>query len=344
LAAETNGKTTSVHWLHHTLQGAGFSSVLAGNVGTPFSEVAQPLATNAVAVIEVSSFQLETIHTFRPRVGAILNITPDHLDRYPNMQAYIEAKARLMCNQKNTDTMVFNAEDKYTPLLIPQTQARVVTFSRLRPAELEGLWVEQGKVMYRLFGLGQGVIMTAEEIALPGPHNVENALAVAAMALALGVEPAAIAQGLKTFAGVAHRLERVRNLGNVLYVNDSKGTNVDAVEKAIASFAGPLIMIMGGRDKNGDFTRLNEALKAKARAVVVIGEAAEKISSQVKSAVQIIRCETLDEAVARAAQMSRPGDVVLFSPGCASFDQYRNYEHRGEHFRTLVRALQEAKV
>ncbi|MBN1595680.1 UDP-N-acetylmuramoyl-L-alanine--D-glutamate ligase, partial [candidate division FCPU426 bacterium] len=322
----TNGKTTTVHLLAQMVKDAGVSCVLAGNMGRPFTDVAEQVPEQGVVVLEVSSFQLETIQYFRPHVAAILNITPDHLDRYPNMQSYIEAKARIISNQKASDVLVLNSEDKYTPLLANQAQGRLLTFSPYRPPEIEGTWVERGRLYFRLFGLGQGEMMLADELLIPGPHNLENALAAAAIGLALGVAPKSLVTTMRQFRGVAHRLEPVKRIKGVWYINDSKGTNVDAVTKALQSYQSPIILILGGRDKNGDFQVLRELLSQHARAVVVMGEAAEIIAKQIEGTVQIIHEKELAGALRAAASMAGEGDIVLFSPGCASFDQFRDFE------------------
>jgi UDP-N-acetylmuramoylalanine--D-glutamate ligase len=336
----TNGKTTTVSLLAQMVRDAGAGHVLAGNVGLAFCAVAEEVPPQDIVVLEVSSFQLEAVPTFRAEAAAVLNITPDHLDRYPNMQAYIEAKAAVMRHQGPRDVLVLNADDKYTPLLAAQAPGRVLTFSAQHPPEVEGTWVEHGRIIYRLFGLGQGEVLPADELLIPGPHNLENALAATALGLALGLPPAGLARSLRTFPGVPHRLEPVATVAGVRYVNDSKGTNVDAVIKALQSYAGsPIVLILGGRDKHGDFTALRTLLQERVRAAVVMGEAADVIAGQIEGSVPLRHETTLDRAVAAAAREARPGDVVLLSPGCASFDQFRNFEHRGEVFRGLVADL-----
>ncbi len=339
----TNGKTTTVSLLAQMVRDAGAGRTLAGNMGLAFCAVAEEVAPEEIVVLEVSSFQLEAIEAFRPEAAAVLNITPDHLDRYPNLQAYVEAKAAIMRHQTPRDVLVLNAEDKYTPLLATQAPGRVLTFSIQHPPEVEGTWVEHGRIRYRLFGLGQGEVLPADELLIPGPHNLENALAATALGLALGLPVASLAQSLRTFPGVPHRLEPVAVVAGVRYVNDSKGTNVDAVVKALQSYAGsPIILILGGRDKHGDFTVLRDLLRERVRSVVVMGEAAEVIAGQVRDAVPLRREATLERAVRSAAREARSGDVVLLSPGCASFDQFRDFEHRGEVFRTVVADLAKA--
>lgn len=338
----TNGKTTTVHLLYRMLEDAGLPAYLAGNVGIPFTQLAEEVPEAGIVVLEVSSFQLETIQNFKPRVAAILNITPDHLDRYPNMQVYVEAKAKIMRQQSTHDFLVLNGEDKFTPLLITQANSRLLTFSRLRPPEIEGTWVEKGKIRFRVFGLGQGEMMLADELLIPGPHNLENALAATALGLSLGVGPKSLARTLRQFRGVPHRLEPVRTVDGVRYINDSKGTNVDAVSKALQSYRASLVLILGGRDKHGDFASLNELLREHVRAVIVTGEAADTIARQIQGTVSIQHAPRLEQAVRAAAETARAGDVVLFSPGCASFDQFKNFEERGEAFKALVGKLAQA--
>ncbi len=336
----TNGKTTTVHLLYEILKEAGRPCALAGNVGLAFCDVAESLPEDGIAVLEVSSFQLEAIESFRPQVAAILNITPDHLDRYENMQAYVEAKAAIMRYQKPKDVLVLNGEDKYTPLLSNQAPGRVLTFSSKRPPEIEGCWAQDGRIYYRYFGLGQNVMMLADELIIPGQHNLENALAATAMALALAVEPKIIVQALKHFRSVPHRLEMVGKIGGVAYINDSKATNVDAVSKALESFRKPIILILGGRDKQGDFAMLNPLINRYCRAVVLMGEAAGTIEAQLRVSCPVKKVKSMQEAVLEASQVAQPQDVVLLSPGCASFDQFKNYEHRGEEFARLVNAME----
>jgi UDP-N-acetylmuramoylalanine--D-glutamate ligase len=340
----TNGKTTTVHLLAQMIKDADVPCVLAGNMGTPFTEVVEETAENGIVVLEVSSFQLETIQHFRPHVAAILNITPDHLDRYSNMQNYIEAKARIISNQKASDILVLNAEDKFTPLLANQTKSRLLTFSALRPPEIEGTWVERGRIYFRLFGLGQGELMLSDELLIPGPHNLENALAAIAIGVSLGIAPLSLVDTLRKFRGVTHRLEPVKRISGVWYINDSKGTNVDAVTKALQSYTSPIVLILGGRDKNGDFQGLKDLLIQQARAVVVMGESAEVIAKQIEGTVQILHENDLEAAVRAATNIASEGDVVLFSPGCASFDQFKNFEERGDSFKAIVATLEaEAK-
>ncbi|MCD4812413.1 UDP-N-acetylmuramoyl-L-alanine--D-glutamate ligase [bacterium] len=335
----TNGKTTTVHLLDAMLRDAGISCVMAGNMGRPFSEVVLDLSKNTIVILEVSSFQLERIKNFRANVAAILNVTPDHLDRYTGMQAYVEAKTRIVRSQQSSDVLILNGEDKYTPLLVNQASGRLLTFSALRPPEIEGTWVERGKIFYRLFGLGQDEMMLADEMLIPGPHNLENALAAIAMGLSLGIGAKNMVKTLRQFRGVPHRLEPVKRSRGIWFINDSKGTNVDAVEKALQSYKSPVILILGGRDKNGDFRRLRELILQRARAVVVMGEAAKTIAEQLEGTVQIIHENELGGAVHAAVSIASEGDVVLFSPGCASFDQFKNFEERGETFKQLVEEM-----
>jgi UDP-N-acetylmuramoylalanine--D-glutamate ligase len=335
----TNGKTTTVSLLAKMVADAGVPGVLAGNVGLAFSGVAESLPPEGIAVLEVSSFQLETTDEFHPEGAAVLNITPDHLDRYAGIQNYVEAKARIMLRQTKSDFVVLNALDRYRPLLAAQAPGRVVLFSSAGPVSGEGVWAEDGEMRFRLQNAGEGVLLPVRELLIPGAHNLENALAAAALGLGLGLPAERLAHSLRTFPGVPHRLEPVGCIGQVKFVNDSKGTNVDAVSKALQSFPAPLVLILGGRDKHGDFTALNDLLRAHVRAVVLMGEAAGVIAPQIQNTVPIHREETLDRAVRTAHGLARPGDVVLLSPGCASFDQFKNFEERGERFRQEVGRL-----
>jgi UDP-N-acetylmuramoylalanine--D-glutamate ligase len=251
----------------------------------------------------------------------------------------VEAKARIMQRQTKNDFVVLNALDRYTPLLAAQAPGRVVLFSAAGPVNGEGIWVENGRMRYRLQPAGEGELLGVNELLIPGGHNVENALAAAGVGLGLGLPGESLVHSLRTFPGVPHRLEPVGAIGDIRFVNDSKGTNVDAVIKALQSYSAPVVLILGGRDKHGDFTALHDLLREHARAVVVMGEAAGVIAPQIQNTVPLHREETLDRAVRTAHHWAQPGDVVLLSPGCASFDQFKNFEERGERFRQEVGRL-----
>lgn len=331
----TNGKSTTTAWIAAILGAAERPVALAGNIGAPLSGF---LGTSAPRdfVCEVSSFQLEAIERFRSDVAVLTNVTPDHLDRYADFDEYAAAKARVFENQGAADFAVVNADD---PVASRTTsRARRVPFSRRGPAP-GGAWCEGG----RLFSEARGrrrEVLSAESVSLPGAHNLENALAALAAADCLDAPPEAIEAGLTRFAGLPHRTELVREVNGVRWVNDSKGTNVDATAKSLEGRPEKsVILILGGRDKHGDFEKLVLPVVRAARLVLTIGEAAGRIAGVLEGHVEIDACGTLDRAVSRAAELARPGDTVLLSPACASFDQYENFEERGAHFAQLVRQL-----
>ena len=332
----TNGKSTTTTWIAETLRRSGRPVALAGNIGAPLSGfLSESGGRERDFVCEVSSFQLEAIDRFRPDVAVLTNITPDHLDRYPGFGEYAAAKARLFARQRPEDVAILNADDPASSGI--PTRARRVLFSRRgRPAG-QGAWLEQGEIVSDAAG-DRHAVVSADRLALPGAHNLENALAVVAAAECLGAPAESIADALTRFQGLPHRTELVAESGGVRYVDDSKGTNVDAAAKSLEGFAdGSVLLILGGRDKHGDFASLRELAARKARIVLTIGEAAETIESALAGAAPLERAGTMEKAVARAAALARPGDTVLLSPACASFDQYGNFEERGRHFAALVR-------
>ncbi|MBI1749183.1 MAG: UDP-N-acetylmuramoyl-L-alanine--D-glutamate ligase [Acidobacteria bacterium] len=337
----SNGKTTTTALVGHILQSAGLPTLVGGNIGTPLISLVEFSSDATLTVAEMSSFQLETIAAFRPEIGVWLNLTPDHLDRHASFQLYGQAKARLFENQTEHDAAILNADDAETPRYAP-TGPRVHWFSRQRRVA-RGAFLREDAIVFRANG-SETVLLRREDIGLRGEHNVENVLAAAAAAFLAGASPSAIAEGVRTFAGVEHRLEFVAEIGGASYYNDSKATNVDATLKAIDAFPGNLLIILGGKDKGGDFTALREALHRRARLALVIGKAAEKISEQIAGAVPVEAAGTLERAVRLAHEQARPGDVVLLAPACASFDQFENYEHRGRVFKQIVRSLTKPSV
>jgi len=288
-------------------------------------------------VLEVSSFQLETIHTFRPRIAVVLNVTPDHLDRHRTFAAYTDAKARIFENQQAEDFAVLNADDPTCVGLASRTRARVFWFSRKEEVK-QGAYVRDGRVFSRDDG-GQRGIMLVSEIPLKGAHNVENVLAAVCVGALMRCEPERIRKTIRDFRAVEHRLEYVATIRGVEYYNDSKATNVDATIKALESFPANVHLILGGKDKGSDYTVLNDLLRQRVKRVYTIGAAAGKIESQIKGTVEIVHAETLEAAVKRAAAAAQPGDIVLLAPACASFDQFQNYEYRGRVFKEVVSGL-----
>jgi UDP-N-acetylmuramoylalanine--D-glutamate ligase len=319
------------------LKGAGFSTILAGNIGTPLISRVEQTTDDTIAVAELSSFQLELIETFRPNISVFLNLTPDHLDRHHTFEEYGRAKARIFENQTEADSAVLNMDDPATTSLAP-AKPQVYWFSR-RPRAVQGAFVRENGIIFRHDGEEEAVL-SLQEIPLPGAHNVENVLAAVAATRLAGAEPAAIAKGVRSFAGVEHRLEFVAEVGGVRYYNDSKATNVDATRKALDSFPGSILIVLGGKDKGSDYTVLQRPLREKAILALLIGAAAEKIEKQITGSVAIERAGTIERAVEIASHAARPGDVVLLAPACASFDQFQNFEHRGRVFKELVHQLE----
>ncbi len=334
----SNGKTTTTSLIAHILENANIPTIVAGNIGTPLISRVTETSDATVTVAEVSSFQLELIDKFRPDIGLLLNITPDHLDRHASLESYGRAKARIFENQVESDAAILNADDEGAAQYAP-SRPRVFWFSRTKRVA-RGIFLRDTEIVLRDDG-AETVLLRRGDIGLRGEHNVENVLAAAGAASLAGVGPAAIASGVKSFAGVEHRLEFVAEINGVSYYNDSKATNVDATLKALDAFPGNLVAILGGKDKGGDFTLLREPLHHRAKLVLLIGAAAEKIGSQIKGAVQIESVGTIEKAVSRAAEIAKPGDTVLLAPACASFDQFHNFEHRGRVFKQRVRILEE---
>jgi UDP-N-acetylmuramoylalanine--D-glutamate ligase len=333
----SNGKTTTASLVAHIMRGAGFTTFLAGNVGTPLISHVEDTREDSVTVAELSSFQLELIATFRPDVGAILNLTPDHLDRHGSLQAYGAAKARLFEKQTELDCAVWNADDPALADFVP-SKPRGFSFSRKQIVS-QGAFVRERQIIFR-HNEREEAILGREEIPLPGEHNLENVLAAVCAARLAGAKADAIARGVKSFEGVEHRLEFVAEIGGARYYNDSKATNVDATLKALEAFPGHVIVILGGKDKDGDYRVMQQALRNKAVLALLIGAAAEKIASQITGSVKMERVETVERALESAWRAAKSGDVVLLSPACASFDQFENYEHRGRVFKELVLQLE----
>ena len=329
----SNGKTTVTAMTGHLLRECGLAVQVGGNIGTPVAGMVASSRANQWNVLELSSFQLETTETFRAHIGVALNVTPDHLDRHHTFENYAAAKGRLFATQRAGDFAVLNAEDPVCVRYAAETPGRAVWFSSARKVE-PGAWLEGGTVWY-----GGEPLTPAAEIPIRGKHNVENTMAAAAAALLAGAEREAVARAIRTFRAVEHRLEFVRTVSGIDFYNDSKATNVDATLKALDAFAGGLWVILGGKDKGSDYRVLRAPLKAKAKAALLIGAAAEKIAGHLGDAVPLVRAGTLEEAVRYAYAAAAPGDTVLLAPACASFDQFRSYEHRGRVFKELAGAL-----
>ncbi len=328
----SNGKTTTTALIGHVLEGASFNTVVAGNIGAPVLSIVDESGDDQWSVLELSSFQLEAMHTFRCHVAVCLNVTPDHLDRHGALERYAAAKKRIFDAQRPEDAAVLNADDPTCRSWGRGMTERVRWFSRARPVE-PGVWAAEG-LIYR-----DATPLSDVNLPIKGAHNLENALAAVAACSLAGATDADIDRGLHGFAAVEHRLERVRELHGVDYYNDSKATNVDAAVKAVESFPGGVWLILGGRDKGSDYSALAEPLQGRAREVLLIGEAAAKIRGQLEGRARLRDCGTLEQAVRFAHAHASGGDVVLLSPACASFDQFSSYGQRGRAFKRVVEEL-----
>jgi len=335
----SNGKTTTTALAGEIVAAGGFPALVGGNIGTPAISLVERATAETVVVLEVSSFQLETIQTFRPKISVLLNITPDHLDRHRTFAAYTDAKARIFENQQADDFTVLNADDPTCVGLASRTRAQVCWFSRKQEGK-EGAYVRDGRVLFR-DAKGQREIMLVSEIPLKGAHNLENSMAAICVGALMGCEAQGIRKAVQDFKAVEHRLEYVATIRGVEYYNDSKATNVDATIKALESFRGNIHLILGGKDKDSDYSLLNDLLRQRVKRVYTIGAAAGKIESQIQTAVEIDHAGTLETALKHAAATAEAGDIVLLAPACASFDQFQNYEHRGRAFKEMVQRLAE---
>jgi len=335
-----NGKTTTTTLAGEIIAAGKFPTLVGGNIGTPAISFADQARPDTWTVLEVSSFQLETIVSFRPRIAVILNITPDHLDRHKTFANYVNAKARIFENQRPDDFAVLNADDPTTAGLAGRTRAPLFWFSRKKEVE-KGSFVRSGHILFR-DGKSEREIMPLSENPLKGAHNLENVLAGVSIGALVGCQPAQIREAVRNFKAVEHRLEFVAKVAGVDYYNDSKATNVDATIKALESFPANIHLILGGKDKGSDYSVLNALLRERVKRVYTIGAAAAKIESQIAGA-EILSSHTLENAIRRASESATTGDIVLLAPACASFDQFENYEHRGRVFKEIVHSLAAGK-
>jgi UDP-N-acetylmuramoylalanine--D-glutamate ligase len=334
----TNGKSTTTTLVGLMLEEARMKVLVGGNLGNALTEEPEKLLGQDYIVAEVSSFQLEATDKFRPKVAAILNITQDHLDRYPGMREYAEAKALVFRNQRPDDFLVLNADDELAMSFRTAAMSKTVLFSRRRSLR-EGVSVQEGYLI-NSFEAGKRVkVIPVGDIRIKGMHNLENALAATAIALAAGAPTPVIAKVLSEFPGLEHRTEFVRELDGVSYINDSKGTNVGAVLKSLESFTAPVILIAGGLDKHSDFSPLAPLVKERVKKLILIGHAADLMEQALGAQTDTVRAKDLREAVEQARGSAAPGDVVLLSPACASFDMFKDFEDRGRQFKEIVRGL-----
>ncbi len=340
----SNGKTTTTTLVGKILSEAGLAAQVGGNIGLPVIELVEKSTLETWNVLEVSSFQLETVVQFHPRIAVILNITPDHLARHGSMENYIAAKERIFANQNAGDILVLNADDDAAHRCAARASSKVYWFSRSRVVR-QGAFVHQDMVVYvAQEGAAMEPVVPVAAIPLKGAHNLENVLAAVCAARLAGVSAESIRRSVESFRAVEHRLEFVASVNGVDYYNDSKATNVDATAKAIAAFAGGVHLILGGKDKNSDYTQLAPLLRERVKAVYTIGSAAEKIEQQIAGVVKIVSAQTLEKAMEDAAEAARPGDTVLLAPACSSFDQFENYEQRGRVFKEQVLNLGRAEA
>lgn len=336
----TNGKTTTTVLTGEIFRTAGYPTEVVGNVGLAVTRRALSAGTDTWMVTEVSSFQLETTETFHPRIAALLNITPDHMDRHGTMAGYAAAKARIFRNQTAADWFVVNRDDPECWKLAGLCPSTPVPFSRARALEF-GAYLEEGAIVFRDKAGTLHRICPADALRIPGAHNLENALAAAAIAFVAGIPAAVIGETLRSFKGVAHRLEDAGEVGGVRFVNDSKGTNPDASIKALEAIPGPILLIAGGYDKGSRFEAFIDAFQGKVKALVLLGATADAIEAAARTAgfSPVIRAADMEECVRMAFAAAVPGDTVLLSPACASWDMYRCFEDRGDHFKTCVDEL-----
>ena len=332
----SNGKTTTTALVGEILKCAGLPTLVGGNIGVPVVALIDGSTDESWSVLEVSSFQLESTELFHPHIAVILNITPDHLDRHGSFENYAKAKERIFASQSAQDFLVLNADNTRAAASALRSKANVYLFS-VEHSVAKGAWLEHGFVVYRpAQDAPTEKIMPLSGIPLKGAHNVENVLAAVVASRLAGASAESIRATVENFRAVEHRLEYVATIDGVAYYNDSKATNVDAAAKAIAAFPEGIHLILGGKDKNSDYTQLAQLLRERVRAVYTIGSAAGKIESQLRGVVSLLSCETLDRAISAATSAARHGEVILLAPACSSFDQFENYEQRGSVFKALV--------
>lgn len=336
----SNGKTTTTALIGELLKNAGIKTQVGGNIGTPLLSLIATSTDETWTVAEVSSFQLETIRDFRPAVGLCLNVTPNHLDRYDSFQDYASAKHRLFMNQTAEDTAILNADDDITASWAAGLKAKVVMFSVKGELD-EGFFLRGNELVCRLND-EEKILTTRDDIFLRGLHNVENVLAAFAAGMACGASVESMHETVKNFKGVEHRIEFVAEIGGVKFYNDSKATSVDATSKALEALSGgdgKTILILGGRGKNAPYAPLIELIESSVRSLILIGEDADNIESQLSGHAEIVRAASLDDAVKKGFENTQAGDAVLLAPACASFDMFRSFEERGEVFKAAVLRL-----
>ncbi len=329
----SNGKTTTVSLIGDMLHHAGFRAAVAGNIGNPFIDLVNRKGIDYF-VVELSSFQLETIEFFKPYISVLLNVTPDHMDRYPDFNAYAEAKRRIFLNQEEEDIAILNEDDAVCRETIQELPFKKVLFSRKRELS-QGVYLKNQKIVARL-NSEELEIIPIKEIKIKGVHNIENIMAAIAVGLMCKADIESMRKTFSYFAGLEHRLEEVTTIQGITFYNDSKATNIDSVSKALESFNRPLILLMGGRDKGGNFASLGPLIKEKVKLLLLVGEASGKIASSLSGIVPIRCFQTYSEAIEIGFKHAKPKDIFLFSPGCTSYDMFTNFEERGNYFKKQV--------
>ena len=337
----SNGKTTTTTLIGEVFKAAGFPTFVCGNIGSPFADVADRVPEDGVAVVEVSTFQLETIADFRPHVAFVLNLSPDHLDRHGGYEGYKRMKFRITENQTADDYLILNHDDAETMAYPVESKAKLLHFS-IREKDGAATFVENGALYSKTAG-GEKKIVDVNEITVKGQHNLQNAAAAVAVAMLYDIGPAVVARVFRDFRGVEHRLEPAGRVAGIAFINDSKATNVDSVLVAIKAVEGPIHLIMGGRDKGAPYEPIIEVGRGKIKGIVAIGEAKERIFNALGTVFPTQFAGSLEEAVTKCFELAYPGETVLLSPGCASFDMFENFEHRGKAFKAAVAALRKGK-
>lgn len=339
----TNGKTTTTTLIGEMFKDAGYKTFVCGNIGIAFSDIVDQTDEKSIIVLETSSFQLDNIKTFRPFISILLNITPDHLDRYESFDKYIESKMRIAENQDKTDYFVFNYDDelvKNSTRMNPNVQQSAFSLNpAVKDSVTTGAYLDNLDLVY-FYYMGEENIIDTQNLIIKGQHNVYNAMASVISAKIFGIEKDYIKKTLENFKGVEHRLEYVRTLEGVKYYNDSKATNVNSVWYALKGFNEPLVLILGGKDKGNDYSQIEKEVKQHVKHIIAIGESRQKVYDYFSSILPVTIAGTMEDAVSKATENAAPGEVVLLSPACASFDMFDNYEHRGAEFKRIVNSLQ----
>ena len=334
----TNGKTTTTALTEFILKEAGKKTVAAGNIGTPLSSLVGNISDDTIIVAETSSYQLDRIVTFKPKVAMILNITPDHLAYHGTMENYSQAKWKTFLNQSGEDLLILNADDAATPAAIQLAKSTIAQFS-MKPLQ-QGIYVDGDRIVLRYPDPNkEETLMSLQELRLPGTHNAYNSMAAALAARAFEVRNENIRDSLMKFTGVEHRLEHVRTINGVEFINDSKATNINATWYGLSSFSKPIVWIAGGRGDSNDYAELDKLVAEKVHTIIAIGEDADKIFNHFCTSKRVVKAHTMEEAVERALENAKSGDIALLSPACKSFDMFMNYEHRGEVFKEAVNNL-----